>query len=91
MQISYYRMEMVKLRTSISMAKVAGAATIAFKRVPIGVPYTIPSKNMKTHVSYGATWVKGCFLMLTANTFWGLWLVLQVTSSIIYAFMLLFI
>nr|CAN61752.1 hypothetical protein VITISV_026187 [Vitis vinifera] len=27
--------------------------------------------------SYGATWVKGCFLMLTANTFWGLWLVLQ--------------
>ena len=30
MQISYYRMEMVKLRTSLGMAKVAGAATIAF-------------------------------------------------------------
>lgn len=73
------------------MAKVAGAATIAFKKGPHWRPLHHTIQEHETHVSYGATWVKGCFLMLTANTFWGLWLVLQVTSSIIYAFMLLFI
>ncbi|KAI4345135.1 hypothetical protein L6164_012291 [Bauhinia variegata] len=26
---------------------------------------------------YKGTWIKGCFLMLLSNTFWGLWLVLQ--------------
>ena len=92
----------MKLRTSPGMAKIAGvliciagAATIAFYKGPhlqlllhhrlFGHP---TSQEHQSHVSSGVTWVKGCLLMLMSNTFWGLWLVSQVPSSIVYAFML---
>ena len=88
----YCRMETVKLRTSSGMAKIAGvliciagAATIAFYKGPhlqLMLHHHLfghhTSHEHQSHVSSGATWVKGCLLMLMSNTFWGLWLVLQV-------------
>ncbi|XP_034682790.1 WAT1-related protein At5g64700 [Vitis riparia] len=85
------RMETVKLRTSSGMAKIAGvliciagAATIAFYKGPhlqLMLHHHLfghhNSHEHQSHVSSGATWVKGCLLMLMSNTFWGLWLVLQ--------------
>lgn len=85
------RMETVKLRTSSGMAKIAGvliciagAATIAFYKGPhlqLMLHHHLfghhTSHEHQSHVSSGATWVKGCLLMLMSNTFWGLWLVLQ--------------
>ncbi|RVW85715.1 WAT1-related protein [Vitis vinifera] len=85
------RMETVKLRTSSGMAKIAGvliciagAATIAFYKGPhlqLMLHHHLfghqTTHEHQSHVSSGATWVKGCLLMLMSNTFWGLWLVLQ--------------
>ncbi|XP_050207172.1 WAT1-related protein At5g64700 [Mercurialis annua] len=96
------RMEVLKLRTSAGKAKVigivaciGGVATLAFVKGPhfkqlchyhiFGIHNTY-----QPHVSSGLTWVKGCFLMLMSNTFWGLWLVLQVGVLKSYPSKLLF-
>ncbi|KAF7134894.1 hypothetical protein RHSIM_Rhsim08G0004000 [Rhododendron simsii] len=90
-------MEMVRLRTSGGIAKVAGlaiclvgVATIAFYRGPtlkllvhhhlLGSYHntTIQQHGHEVASNSHTTWIKGCFLMLMANIFWGLWLVLQV-------------
>ncbi|KAF2284343.1 hypothetical protein GH714_020971 [Hevea brasiliensis] len=85
------RMEVLKLRTSSGIAKLigiaacmAGAATLAFFKGPhfkLLCHHQIfgsnDSQELAGHVSSGKTWIKGCFLMLMSNTFWGLWLVLQ--------------
>ncbi|KAJ7945291.1 WAT1-related protein [Quillaja saponaria] len=80
------RMEVLKLRTTPGIAKLvgivvcmAGAATLAFYKGP---HFEILSHHNQQHhgdhhVSSGKTWIKGCFLLLLSNIFWGLWLVLQ--------------
>ncbi|CAL5368106.1 unnamed protein product [Camellia sinensis] len=87
------RMEMVKLRTNHGIAKIAGvaiclggAAIIALYRGP-SLKLLLHHHLFEVHHKYGSTqddqvpstktWIKGCFLMLMSNTFWGLWLVLQ--------------
>ncbi|KAL2905806.1 hypothetical protein RDABS01_004516 [Bienertia sinuspersici] len=34
-----------------------------------------------TQAHTGPTWIKGVFILLTGNTFWALWLVMQVKDS----------
>ncbi|KAJ8769520.1 hypothetical protein K2173_005123 [Erythroxylum novogranatense] len=92
------RMEVLKLKTSSGITKLAGilicmsgVATLAFYRGPI---FHFPclhdlfghhrNQVLEAHVSSGKTWVKGCFLLLMSNTFWGLWLVLQARILKIY-------
>ncbi|THG00840.1 hypothetical protein TEA_017500 [Camellia sinensis var. sinensis] len=87
------RMEMVKLRTTHGIAKIAGvaiclggAAIIALYRGP-SLKLLLHHHLFEVHHKYSSTqddqvpstktWIKGCFLMLMSNTFWGLWLVLQ--------------
>ncbi|XP_021684616.2 WAT1-related protein At5g64700 isoform X3 [Hevea brasiliensis] len=85
------RIEVLKLRTFSGIAKLigiiacmAGAATLAFFKGPHfkllcnhQIFGSYDSQELVGHVSSGKTWIKGCFLMLMSNTFWGLWLVLQ--------------
>ncbi|KAI8540685.1 hypothetical protein RHMOL_Rhmol08G0005200 [Rhododendron molle] len=90
-----FGMEMVRLRTSGGIAKVAGLAiclvgvtTIAFYRGPtlklllhhhlLGSYHNTIQHHGQVASNSHTTWIKGCFLMLMANIFWGLWLVLQV-------------
>lgn len=86
-----FGMESVKVRTTPGIAKVAGivvcmggAATLAFYKGPHFGPFLqyhlFQNGGIKDHgvpSNYGKTWIKGCFLMLISNTFWGFWLVLQ--------------
>ncbi|GFY93894.1 nodulin MtN21 /EamA-like transporter family protein [Actinidia rufa] len=86
-----FRMEMVRLRTRSGIAKVAGlaiclggATIIAFYRGPsfklLQQQHLLGLHNTQLHQPPGfstTTWIKGCFLMLISNIFWGLWLVLQ--------------
>lgn len=66
----------------------AGAATLAFYKGPhwtligdghhhhlLGHPKT---QEQHVHLPSSTAWIKGCFLFLVSNIFWGLWLVLQV-------------
>jgi hypothetical protein len=82
----------LKVKTAAGAAKLAGvvaclggAATLAF--------YKGPHLQLLSHFHFlgnyhktqqqqhqGHDWIKGCFLMLLSNTFWGMWLVLQVTN-----------
>ncbi|KAF8405881.1 hypothetical protein HHK36_007959 [Tetracentron sinense] len=85
------RMEIVKLRTLSGIAKIvgiivcmAGAATLAFYKGPQLKPLIHHHpfghhNSVENHVLAHSSqrWVKGCFLMLTSNTLWGLWLVMQ--------------
>lgn len=85
------RIEIVKLKTTPGIAKVvgilfcvAGVATLAFFKGPqlkFSIHHIFKLHNgslpHQVHVSSGITWIKGCFLMLTSNTFWALWLILQ--------------
>ncbi|XP_030543723.1 WAT1-related protein At5g64700-like [Rhodamnia argentea] len=85
------RMETLRLRTASGLAKLAGvivclggAATLALYKGPqiklwchqfaLHGHYNI---NSRPHASSGIVWVKGCFLMLSSNFCWALWLVLQ--------------
>ncbi|XP_061345067.1 WAT1-related protein At5g64700 [Gastrolobium bilobum] len=84
------RIEVLKIKTAPGMAKLvgvvaclAGAATLAFYKGP---HFELLSHHHllgyhKTQQHQGGvpseSWVKGCFLMLLSNIFWGLWLVLQ--------------
>lgn len=90
------RMEVLKPRTTSGMAKLvgillcmAGAVTLAVYKGPhfnlLGHHNLFHQHNIQEHeghVPSGKTWIKGCFLMLMSNMFWGLWLVLQVTCFI---------
>ncbi|WJX53660.1 hypothetical protein P8452_39631 [Trifolium repens] len=84
-----FRIEVLKVKTAAGAAKLAGvvaclggAATLAF--------YKGPHLQLLSHFHFlgnyhktqqqqhqGHDWIKGCFLMLLSNTFWGMWLVLQ--------------
>ncbi|KAJ4715433.1 WAT1-related protein [Melia azedarach] len=85
------RTEVLRLKTTAGVAKLvgiiiclAGAVTLAFYNGPqlrLLCHHQIfghhSSNGIQAHVSSGKTWIKGCFIMLSSNTFWGLWLVLQ--------------
>ncbi|XP_059431450.1 WAT1-related protein At5g64700-like [Corylus avellana] len=43
------------------------------------------------HLPSSTAWIKGCFLFLVSNIFWGLWLVLQATIMKSYPPKLLFV
>ncbi|XP_031272968.1 WAT1-related protein At5g64700 [Pistacia vera] len=98
-------MEALKLRTIPGVAKLVGilictggAATLAFYNGPqfkiachLHIFYFHNSHEVEGHAqNSGKTWIKGCFLMLTSNTCWGLWLVLQVRVLKSYPSKLLF-
>ncbi|KAI6699768.1 hypothetical protein NL676_014092 [Syzygium grande] len=84
-------MEMLRLRTTPWLAKLAGvivslggAATLAFYKGPhikLWCHHILlhghHNINRPSHPSSGMIWVKGCFLMLSSNFCWSLWLVLQ--------------
>ncbi|GAV83105.1 EamA domain-containing protein, partial [Cephalotus follicularis] len=97
-------MEALKVRTTPGIAKLigvlvcmAGATTLAFYRGPhwkflcrhhlFGHHN---SQELQSHVSSSKQWIKGSFLMLLSNTFWGLWLVLQAIVMKSYPSKLLF-
>ena len=85
-------MEVLRLKTAVGIAKIvgilicmAGALTLAFYKGPhmklLCLHHLFEhhhSQTLHSRTSSGETWIKGCFLMLISNTFWGLWLVLQV-------------
>ncbi|KAI4317148.1 hypothetical protein L6164_025046 [Bauhinia variegata] len=66
------------------VACLAGAATLAFYKGPhleiFSHLHLLGNRNnyqQQARSLPSGTWIKGCFLMLLSNTFWGLWLVLQ--------------
>jgi len=83
----------LKIKTGAGIAKMvgivaclAGAATLAFYKGPhlklLSHHHHLLGGNHKQHDqshSPSGTWIKGCFFLMLSNTFWGLWLVLQVT------------
>ncbi|XVF17078.1 hypothetical protein REPUB_Repub10bG0087000 [Reevesia pubescens] len=85
------RMEVLRLKTSAGIAKIvgiliclAGALTLAFYKGPHMKLFCLHhlfehhhNQTLHSRTSSRETWVKGCFLMLISNTFWGLWIVLQ--------------
>ncbi|KAE7998250.1 hypothetical protein FH972_002812 [Carpinus fangiana] len=79
----------------------AGAATLAFYKGPhlklipdghhhhlLGHPKT---QEHHVHLPSSTAWIKGCFLFLVSNIFWGLWLVLQAAVMKSYPPKLLFV
>ncbi|KAF5745166.1 WAT1-related protein [Tripterygium wilfordii] len=92
-----YGMESLKLRTKPGMAKLAGilvclagTATLAFYKGPHFQLLCHHHLHNNVHVSSGKSWIKGVFIMLTSNTFFGLWLVLQTRVLKTYPSILLF-
>lgn len=89
-----FRVESLKIKTGGGIAKLVGivacmggAATLAFYKGPrwklLSHHHLLRYHNTKQHDQNhvpSATWVKGCFLVLLSNVFWGLWLVLQVIN-----------
>ncbi|OEL18461.1 WAT1-related protein [Dichanthelium oligosanthes] len=85
------KMEVVKLRSSSGIAKLAGVSVclagvfvIAFYVGPALSPVTHHRAFAAPHASASAgsapsrmTWIKGTFLMVLANMAWSLWIVLQ--------------
>ncbi|XP_061351886.1 WAT1-related protein At5g64700-like [Gastrolobium bilobum] len=85
------RIESLKIKTPAGIAKLVGivaclggAATLAFYKGPnfklLSHHHLLgyhKSQQQQGHASSSGTWIKGCFLLLLSNTFWGLWLVLQ--------------
>lgn len=93
-RILHFRIEVLRVKTAAGAAKLAGvvaclggAATLAFYKGPhlellshfhfLG-NYHKTQQQHQGHFLSGSSWIKGCFLMLLSNTFWGMWLVLQV-------------
>ncbi|CAK8578911.1 unnamed protein product [Lathyrus sativus] len=87
------RIEALRVKTAAGAAKLAGvvaclggAAILAFYKGPhlellshfhfLG-NYHKTQLQHQGHFLSGSSWIKGCFLMLLSNTFWGMWLVLQ--------------
>ncbi|XP_024028993.1 WAT1-related protein At5g64700 isoform X2 [Morus notabilis] len=94
--------EVLKLRTKPGVAKligiiicIAGAACLAlykgphfrFHFSPFGHHHNVQQPH---HLPTSKTWVKGCFLMLLSNFFWGLWLIFQAQIMKSYPSKLLF-
>ncbi|PIA33108.1 hypothetical protein AQUCO_04200103v1 [Aquilegia coerulea] len=85
------RLEKVQLRTLSGATKIlgvilclGGAATLAFYKGPHLKPLLDHHLFGQHNSSEGhvvahscKTWIKGCFIMLTSNILWGLWIVLQ--------------
>ncbi|KAI4345136.1 hypothetical protein L6164_012291 [Bauhinia variegata] len=82
------RIEVLKIKSIPGIAKLfgivaclAGAAILAFYKGPHFELFShhplLGNHQYRGHVLPSGTWIKGCFLMLLSNTFWGLWLVLQ--------------
>ncbi|CAO2831024.1 unnamed protein product [Amaranthus hypochondriacus] len=86
------RLEMWKIKTAPGIAKLigivvclGGAITLALYRGPsiklFSHPHllfshpTHPTTHAQPHS--GPTWIKGVFILLSGNTFWALWLVMQ--------------
>lgn len=92
-----FRIESLKIKTSSGIAKLigivaclGGAATLAFYKGPslrflshFHLLDYQKSLQHQGHAQSGA-WIKGCFIMLLSNTFFGLWLVLQVILIVLY-------
>ncbi|KAK3137756.1 hypothetical protein QOZ80_5BG0456790 [Eleusine coracana subsp. coracana] len=82
------RLEVVKLRSSSGIAKLAGVA-LCLAGVFVLAFYTGPPVNpVNHHRAFAAahtsnssptrmTWIKGTFLMVLANVTWAIWIVLQ--------------
>lgn len=92
----HFRIEVLRVKTAAGAAKLAGvvaclggAATLAFYKGPqlellshfhfLG-NYHKTQQHQGHVLLSGSSWIKGCFLMLLSNTFWGMWLVLQVIN-----------
>jgi hypothetical protein len=86
-------MEVFKWKTTAGVAKLtgilvcmAGAATLAFYKGPHlkligGHHHLLGHPKIEGHhapLPSSTAWIKGCFLFLLSNIFWGFWLVLQV-------------
>ncbi|TVU18388.1 hypothetical protein EJB05_34483 [Eragrostis curvula] len=82
------RLEVVKLRSSSGMAKLAGVAlclagvfVLAFYAGPPLNPVNHHRAFAVVHASNKSpsrvTWIKGTFLMVLANVTWAIWIVLQ--------------
>ncbi|KAF8725613.1 hypothetical protein HU200_020153 [Digitaria exilis] len=86
------KMEVVKLRSSSGLAKLAGVSlclagvsVIAFYVGPALSPVNHHRTFAASHAAYSTgaaassrtTWIKGTFLMVIANMAWSLWIVLQ--------------
>ena len=82
------RMEAVRLRTTVGVAKVAGVA-LCLAGVLVLAFYAGPALSPVNHhrafaVTAGGTtpsrvmWIKGALLMVLANVTWALWIVRQV-------------
>ncbi|XP_010241703.1 PREDICTED: WAT1-related protein At5g64700-like [Nelumbo nucifera] len=98
------RMETVNVRAISGKAKVlgvflcmAGAMTLAFYKGPHlkplinHHPFGQSSSEKDLALAHTTkTWIKGCFLMLTANTLWGVWIVFQGLILMDYPSKLLF-
>ncbi|KAA0040785.1 hypothetical protein IC582_024762 [Cucumis melo] len=85
------RMEVLRLKSIAGIGKLAGilfcmggVGVLAFYKGPqlnfFNHHHLFSIHNPNHHSSPVAlpnTWLKGCFLMLSANTLWGIWIVLQ--------------
>ncbi|CAJ1937905.1 unnamed protein product [Sphenostylis stenocarpa] len=84
------RVEVLKVKSAPGVAKLVGvvacltgAAILAFYKGPhlelLSHYHLLDYHKSQQHLGHVASrsWIKGCFLMLLANTFWGMWLVLQ--------------
>ncbi|XP_057251418.1 WAT1-related protein At5g64700 isoform X1 [Beta vulgaris subsp. vulgaris] len=88
-----FRLEIWKLKTASGIAKLVGvviclggATTLALYKGPsiklfshshllFGHPSVSQQPHNRVHSSH--TWIKGVFILLSGNTFWALWLVMQ--------------
>lgn len=80
------RMESLKLRTKPGIAKLigilicmSGVSSLAFYKGPhFKLLRHLLNPKHPHHLSSGKSWIKGVFIMLLSNFFWGLFLVSQV-------------
>ncbi|XP_022947669.1 WAT1-related protein At5g64700-like [Cucurbita moschata] len=87
------RLEVLRLKSIAGIAKLAGivlcvggVGVLAFYKGPqlkwFNNHHLFSAHNAATHAhsataSSTSSWLKGCFLMLSSNTLWGIWIVLQ--------------
>ncbi|KAG5015705.1 hypothetical protein JHK85_021841 [Glycine max] len=84
------RIENLKVTSTSGVAKLVGvvacltgSAILAFYKGPhlevLSHYHVLGYHKNQQHLGRVAsgTWIKGCFLLLLSNTFWGMWLVLQ--------------
>ncbi|OIW20364.1 hypothetical protein TanjilG_09524 [Lupinus angustifolius] len=99
----FYRIESLKIKTAAGIAKLvgviaclAGVATLALYKGPplefLSHHHLLNYHEIKPHGIHESSsrWIKGCFLLLLSNSFFGLWLVLQSFVINVYPSMLLF-